>query len=122
MKVFVGDKEVIDSGSILLVDNESPRFFLTDTFIVRLRFSVDLHDKTNRTWTKVENGEYVIDFKNYPYEGSIANKNPVEIGINDGKRIFLGYYVSSLGNEEHCTRVVNYTFSQLPIKQGVCHE
>ena len=117
-KVYVNEKRVRLSGSIVAINDEPVKFSLSDNFVVVFKFAHDDNQKGRRRYANVIDKELVITFVNYEDQLGSANSESVVLGTIDGVKIYMNFALFLIGDEARHTRVVHYTFLESPEVQG----
>ena len=117
-KVYVNEKRVRLSGSIVAIKDEPVKFSLSDNFVVVFKFAHDDNQKGRRRYANVIDKELVITFVNYEDQLGSANSESVVLGTIDGVKIYMNFALFLIGDEARHTRVVHYTFLESPEVQG----
>lgn len=106
-----GNAIILDSGSILAFSNTSDIEFAivmdeSFAFDLVLKFESD-GKKQHNTKANVQNNKVEITCINYDNPLGIGTSKPIELGAFEGKKIYLNFWVFSLGN--NTARKVSYT-------------
>ncbi len=98
MKIKIGEYDILESGTIVAVENEPIDFFLIENlgFTVRIVFENDLEVKESRVkgepYDKVGAKLTLTNFNSI----GIGNVSPMHIGTLNNRELFINYRVYSL--------------------------
>jgi hypothetical protein len=98
MKIKVGEYDVLDSGTIVSIEDEPIDFVLVENigYTIRIVFENDYEDKSSRMkgepFDKVGAKLTLINFNSI----GVGNVKPLQIGTLNHRELFLNYRVYSL--------------------------
>ena len=116
--VYVNGVKVRLTGSVVAINDEPVKFSLAEGFVVVFRFvHSDNQDGRHRRADVIEN-ELVFTFVNYEDQLGTANSERVELGTIAGARIFMNFALFFIGESARHTRVIHYTFLEVPQVEG----
>lgn len=119
MKIKVGNLDVLDSGSVIGNYLQPIEFSIdkSSNFIVRMEFTLAVMGYSRTP--KVEASQYgsngvSLIFQNFAASKGHGNADPIELGIFQGRRLYLNYRIHSF-IKEHPTIpnggvLLNYTW------------
>jgi hypothetical protein len=99
MKIKVGKYDILESGTIVSIENEPIDFSIAENigFTIRVVFVSDSEEKEPKI--KAENYDKVgakLTFNNFNNSIGIGNVEPLEIGTLNNRKLLLNYRVYSL--------------------------
>ncbi|KEO85125.1 DUF6864 domain-containing function [Tumebacillus flagellatus] len=100
LKVKVGEYQVLDSGSVMVFENETLEFALDDgdgKLTVRCVFE-DREDEENGRMVEGEaknDSECNLLFINFNNRYGTGSKKPIEVGIYNERKLLLQYYIAA---------------------------
>jgi hypothetical protein len=111
-----GDKEIIESGSVITFGDDSMEveltmFNLTPNPVLFFLFLKDPNAPEQRIEVNVSTDNLKLEIKLYNFENSLDSGNgaPLEIGVVNGKKISLNFRIRKIGE----SRTIDYTFYKL---------
>jgi len=108
IKISTGNYDVIDSGTVINIVNETIEFVISDlTYVIEFRND---SEKANNPVEKevINNRSLRLVFYNYNNSLGTGNLNPVAIGTIKGRRLFISYRVYALS--DNSGKAFHYTF------------
>lgn len=117
-KVYVNERKVRLSGSIVVTNDEPVKFALSDSFIIVFKFAHDEDQKERHRYANVVGKELVITFVNYEDQLGSANSESVVLGTIGDVKIYMNFALFLIGDKARHTRVVHYTFLESPQEKG----
>jgi len=113
MKIKTGDKDVLETGSVISFGKEPVEFTLNDPLsgdmVLRLVFVDDQSKTIFEVQTELIN-QTTLEFRliNFNVITGIGNAEPISLGTLAGRRLFFNYRVYSLNNSD--MKTIHYTF------------
>ena len=110
-KITSDDKEIIVSEHFMTFNNQPSeiKYILNEeTFILKLVFVDDDKKKDSNIQFNSEDNKLIVKFMNFNHTFGMGNLDPLEIGENQGKKIFVNFWITK-PNEEISRRLVNIT-------------
>ena len=98
MKIKVGEYEILDSGTIVSIEDEPIDFLIAENigFTIRIMFENDLEIKESKVLVeKYDKAGAKLILKNFNSIG-MGTIKPVQIGVLNHRELFLNYRVYSL--------------------------
>lgn len=114
MRKFLDGKEIIESGSIVIIPGQKVRFELGCGFVVNFDFCNDGNFKENHFQARVVENELSLSFFNFLNSLGTANRDLIELGSIGAEKVFLSFAIYCIGDKEHASRIVHYTFLKAP--------
>lgn len=117
MEVKVDNHEVIAHGTIVSQGEEVIFFGFSEKVNLRFEFAPTDEKEGQRIAWRIENETTLVGrlsgFDATP--GPITNRKPIEVGILNGKKLFLNFALNYIGTSENHTRVFHYTFYRVDV-------
>lgn len=114
ISVYSGEFELIDSNSVLYYDSEVPleiELFFTDSFKIRIVIKKDTDDSGEHNLKfNVDEEKNIIEYTciNFDNPFGTGTKNPIELCTVEGKRIYIHFWIYTLG-EKGSSRKIEYS-------------
>ena len=102
-------KEIIASGSIISIENESIIIHLSDLKF-EFRFTKDGTDSPKTLLELKSKKELLITLNNFNNSLGTGNTSPAKIGTINNKDLLLSYWVQSLPGEKQDRKLLYYSF------------
>ena len=107
-QVALQDREVIGSGSVIVHRNEGLMFHVAD-FMITVSFAETEDQKSDTAVSLKSEEELSLSFINF--SNPIGTSCAGEMGIVNGRKLWGSFFVSTVGENNEETRLVNYAFS-----------
>lgn len=107
VKAFVGDLEVIESGTVHVGLNRNLKLQIGNNMAMEFLFVEDKKKEKGSIKTRIDGKKMIwtlFNFENTIGEGII---NPLEVGTFNDRRIYLSFYIST-PNKDNENRIINY--------------
>ena len=111
LKISSDEKEIIVSEHFMTFNDQPSelKFILNDEdFILQLIFVDDNKNKDSNILFNLEGDKLIGKFINFNHTLGMGNTDPIEIGENQGKKIFVNFWITK-PSEKIDRRLVNIT-------------
>ena len=115
IKIEVDDFEIINSGSIIVENNQVINFNFKDTGL-DLNFKIKFTEDSNISDSKFElnvnkeNNYLEINIINTGYGLNMGNQNIIPLATISNRQLYLKFMVSSIQNGDDKDNLFNYTW------------
>ena len=111
LKINSDDKEIIVTEHFMTFSDQPTelKFSLNEeAFILKLIFIDDTTKKDSNVHFNVDGDKLIAKFINFNHTLGMGNLNPMEIGTNQGKKMFMNVWITK-PSEEIARKLVNIT-------------
>lgn len=111
MIVEISNREVLESGSVVLNGRDNIVFKFTTEIVIEISFKKDEKDKEQRIDTKISDGVFHLIFVNYK-DNNLGSglKEPFPVFTMEGKKIYFNFIIHIIGSGETRSICFNYTW------------
>lgn len=92
-----GNYQVLQTGSVLVANNESTTITIDSEYSIIIRYIEDLEDKTQNISAKLEKHGVSIDLKNFNNPLGTTTNTPIPIATQGSQTIYLSLTVTAVG-------------------------
>ena len=120
MSLLINHRRVIDSGTIVTVNDEAIQYQDTaNRFVVNFCFSSDSEARQERIVPSIENNQLTLTFVNFVSAIGITNRTPIIIGSIGSVRILLNFCLATREDKGNLrSRILNFTFMEENMSEG----
>jgi hypothetical protein len=110
MKIQVGNKDVLESGSVITFDHSPVTLYLNDSITVRIIFNeIDSKEQTIN-YSALTSNLLEITCTNFHNSAGVGPSDLVEIGFLHNRKLYFLFRTSSFRNKEDKSLTIHYTF------------